>query len=76
MLVLTRRHDEKVILSHPAIGNITVLVVEIRGGERVKLGFSAPPEVTIHREEVAAAIEREKAKPSIEAIEGTPPTIL
>lgn len=76
MLVLSRKKDQKIHITHPAVGTITVMVVEIRG-DKVRLGIDAPPEVTIHREEVAAAIEREKAKPpSIEAIEGMPPTIL
>ena len=48
MLVLSRRPDEKIFF--PGI-NITVQVVEVRGG-RVRLGIEAPPEVTILREEL------------------------
>ena len=47
MLVLTRRKDEAIIIGD----NIRVTVVEIRG-DRVKLGFQAPGEVTVHREEI------------------------
>jgi len=47
MLVLTRRTGERVFVGP----NITVKVVEIRG-EQVRLGFDAPPETTILREEV------------------------
>lgn len=47
MLVLTRRKDEAIIIGD----NIRVTVVEIRG-DRVKLGFEAPGEVTVHREEI------------------------
>ena len=52
MLVLTRKPGEAIV-----IGNgITVTVVEVKG-ERVRLGFSAPLEVTIHREELQQKIE-------------------
>jgi carbon storage regulator len=47
MLVLTRRVGEKIV-----IGNDVVLqVVEVRG-DRVRLGFDAPPAVVIDRLEV------------------------
>lgn len=52
MLVLTRRVDESI-----AIGDnihITVLAVE---GDRVKIGISAPREITILRQEVFEAIQ-------------------
>ena len=52
MLVLSRKLGEAIV-----IGNgITVTIVEVKG-ERVRLGVSAPPEVTIHREEVERKIE-------------------
>jgi carbon storage regulator len=53
MLVLTRKKEEEIIIG----GGIVVRVIEIRG-DRVRLGFSAPPTVTIDRREVA--IEKEK----------------
>ena len=54
MLVLSRKQGEGIVIGH----DITVTVVEIRGG-RVKLGFSGPSEVPIHREEVRRRIEQE-----------------
>jgi len=52
MLVLSRKPGEAIV-----IGNgITVTVVEVKG-ERVRLGFTAPAEVTIHREELHRKIE-------------------
>ncbi len=52
MLVLTRKTGEAII-----IGNgITVTVVEVKG-ERVRLGFTAPAEVPVHREELQRKIE-------------------
>jgi carbon storage regulator len=47
MLVLSRQTGERVIID----GNIEVTIVEIRP-DRVKLGIVAPPEVSVHREEV------------------------
>ena len=55
MLVLTRRKDEKIVIGD----NITVMVVDIRG-DKVRLGIEAPPEITVHREEVYQAIKAEE----------------
>ena len=52
MLVLSRRNGERV-----RIGQfIEVTVLGCQHG-RVSLGFSAPPEVPIHREEVYRRVE-------------------
>ena len=51
MLVLSRKRGEKTV-----IGNeITVTVLEVHG-DRVKLGFTGPAEVPIHREEIYRAV--------------------
>jgi len=51
MLVLSRKLGESIV-----IGNgITVTVIEVHG-ERVRLGFSAPADVPIHREELQRKI--------------------
>ncbi|HZR40846.1 MAG TPA: carbon storage regulator [Ktedonobacteraceae bacterium] len=47
MLVLRRKVGESIILD--GVISISVLAVE---GERVKIGISAPPDVTIVREEL------------------------
>ena len=59
MLVLSRHVDEKIIIND----NITVMVIEIRG-DKCRLGIDAPAHVTIHREEVYKAIQREQEKPN------------
>lgn len=51
MLVLRRKVGETIILD--GVITISVLAVE---GERVKLGISAPPDVTIVREELLRAV--------------------
>ncbi len=47
MLVLTRKLGEQIQISD---GELTVTVIAIKGG-RVSLGISAPPAVSIAREE-------------------------
>lgn len=47
MLVLNRKVGEKIIIGD----NIEVVVLEVRHS-RVKLGFSGPPEIAFHREEL------------------------
>ena len=54
MLVLSRKRGEEILIGN----DITVTVLEVRG-DRVKLGFSAPGEVPIHRAEVYQRIEDE-----------------
>lgn len=61
MLVLSRHKDEKVVIGD---GLIEIVVVEIRG-DKVRLGFNAPKDISIHRSEVQESIDRE-GKRSIE----------
>lgn len=55
MLVFTRRINERVIIND----DITIKVLGVQGNQ-VRLGFEAPKDVIIHREEIA---ERIKANP-------------
>lgn len=52
MLVLSRKQGEGIVIGDGVI----VTVLEVRGNQ-VKLGFVAPAEVPIHREEVHQRIE-------------------
>lgn len=54
MLVLSRKIGERVLIGQ----DIYVKVIEIRG-DRVKLGFEAPDEVPVHREELAVQMATE-----------------
>ncbi|CAN5587606.1 carbon storage regulator CsrA [soil metagenome] len=47
MLVLSRKVGEKIVVN----GSITVEVVSVERG-KVRIGISAPPEVSVHRQEV------------------------
>lgn len=55
MLVLSRQRDESIIIGD----NIVITVVDIRGN-KVRLGIEAPKEVSVHRQEVYNAIQRDK----------------
>lgn len=57
MLVLSRKKNEKIEI---ADGTIVITVVEIRG-DKVRLGFTAPADIDVHRSEVADDIRRERA---------------
>jgi carbon storage regulator len=63
MLVLSRQRDETIMIGD----DIEVTVVDIRG-DKVRLGISAPKEISVHRKEVYEAIKRENrdaAQPKI-----------
>ncbi len=53
MLVLSRKKNENIIIND----NVIVTVIEIRG-DKFRLGFDAPRDVPIHRQEVYDAIRR------------------
>jgi carbon storage regulator len=56
MLVLSRCKDEEIV-----IGNeIRVMVIDVRG-DKVRLGITAPRDVSIHRREVYDKIQEEQA---------------
>jgi carbon storage regulator len=55
MLVLSRKKDEKIMIGD----HIAITIVEVRG-DRVKLGFEAPPSLAVHRQEVWLAIKKMK----------------
>src|SRR5436190_8903596 len=54
MLVLSRQRDETIMIGD----DIEVTVVDIRG-DKVRLGITAPKEISVHRKEVYDAIRRE-----------------
>lgn len=54
MLVLTRKLGENVRIGD----EIKITVLEVRSGQ-VKLGFEAPPEVKIYREEIYNKIQED-----------------
>ena len=55
MLVLSRQKDESIIIGD----NIEIVIVDVRG-DKVRLGITAPREISVHRKEVYDAIQKEK----------------
>jgi carbon storage regulator len=55
MLVLSRKAGQRIVVGQ----NIVVTVLDVRG-DRVKLGFVAPNDVSIHREEVHRRVNGER----------------
>lgn len=54
MLCLSRKKDEKIIIGD----NIEIMIIEVRG-DVVRLGITAPKDISIHREEVYQKIQKE-----------------
>ncbi|MCZ6837056.1 MAG: carbon storage regulator [Planctomycetota bacterium] len=62
MLVITRREGEEVVIGDPSNPLGVVRIASIKG-DRVRLAFSFPREIEVHRREVADQIL--ETKPSV-----------
>ena len=61
MLILSRKTGEKIIIN----GDIEITIAELRGSE-VRIGISAPKNVSIYREEVYRKVQQENVKAMVE----------
>lgn len=66
MLILTRRPGESVKIGD----DITVTVLGVRGNQ-LRLGFTAPQNVAVHREEVYERIRSERLANVAQAMSGS-----
>ncbi len=57
MLVLSRQKDESIIIGD----DVEITIVDVRG-DKVRLGITAPKQISVHRKEIYEAIQREKAE--------------
>ena len=57
MLILTRKLGENIRIGD----KIRIVILEIKGGQ-VKLGIDAPPNVSVHREEIYERIREENRR--------------
>lgn len=58
MLVLTRKVGERI-----HVGDSVVITVVRIQADKIRIGIEAPPEVPIHREEVARRLHADAARP-------------
>lgn len=66
MLILTRRVGEAVVIGD----DVTITVLAVRGSQ-VRIGVSAPKELTVHREEIYERIQREQPSSVSTRVTGT-----
>lgn len=57
MLALSRKRNEAIIVNN----NIEIKILEIKG-DQVKIGISAPKDITIYRKEIYLQIQEENSK--------------
>ena len=57
MLVLSRQKNESIMVGD----EVEITIVDVRG-DKVRLGITAPREISVHRKEIYEAIQREKAE--------------
>jgi len=61
MLILSRRTDESIVIGD----EVTITILSVKG-KQVRIGITAPPDVSVHREEIYQRIQAgdpETAKP-------------
>jgi len=52
MLILSRRTDESIVIGD----EVTITILSVKG-KQVRIGITAPPDVSVHREEIYQRIE-------------------
>jgi carbon storage regulator len=63
MLVLSRKRDEGIVIAAGTPYETRITVAEIRG-DKVRLGIEAPTDVSVNRDEVQMAIDRQNKIPT------------
>lgn len=63
MLVLSRHVGESIIVNE----NITITVVNIRKNS-IRIGIDAPPDISIHRQEIQERLAKENKNPNIKKL--------
>jgi carbon storage regulator len=52
MLILSRRTDESIVIGD----EVTITILRVKG-KQVRIGITAPPDVSVHREEIYQRIQ-------------------
>jgi carbon storage regulator len=66
MLVLSRHKDESIMVGE----NVEVIIVDVQGN-KVRLGITAPKDISVHRKEVYKTLQREKTMKDYQRKRGT-----
>lgn len=61
MLILSRRTDESIVIGD----EVTITILSVKG-KQVRIGITAPPDVSVHREEIYQRIQAGDAPGEIE----------
>lgn len=62
MLVLSRHVNERVVIVLPDGRRIYVTPLDIRSGFKIRLGFDAPKDIIVDREEVRREIDEREGR--------------
>lgn len=60
MLILSRRTDESIVIGD----EVTITILSVKG-KQVRIGINAPPDVSVHREEIYQRIQN--GEPEVES---------
>jgi len=70
MLILSRRTDESIVIGD----EVTITILSVKG-KQVRVGITAPPDVSVHREEIYQQIQSgEQEASAVEAAPNETPT--
>lgn len=58
MLILSRRIDESIVIGD----EVTITILSVKG-KQVRIGINAPPDVSVHREEIYERIQSGDSEP-------------
>lgn len=64
MLVLSRTEREEIVVQLPDGRALVILVIDIRHGHKVRLGFTGDEDIKVHRREVWDHIKEHGPKPA------------
>ena len=67
MLILSRRTDESIVIGD----EVTITILSVKG-KQVRIGITAPPDVSVHREEI---YQRIQAGDPIEGVDTADPSV-
>ena len=61
MLILSRRTDESIVIGD----EVTITILSVKG-KQVRIGITAPPDVSVHREEIYQRIQSGDPESAVE----------